>query len=74
MGGSAWWRVVGRARRARAVAACGRPDAAAGRRAGRGAAASGPVGSAVRLSALRRDDRYRDTFLREFDSLTPENE
>ena len=31
-------------------------------------------GSAVRLSALRRDTRYRDTFLREFDSLTPENE
>jgi endo-1,4-beta-xylanase len=31
-------------------------------------------GAAVRLSALRRDPRYRDTFLREFDSLTPENE
>jgi endo-1,4-beta-xylanase len=31
-------------------------------------------GAAVRLSALRRDTRYRDTFLREFDSLTPENE
>jgi len=33
-----------------------------------------PQGSAVRLSALRTDARYRDTFLREFDSLTPENE
>ncbi len=32
-----------------------------------------PLGSAVRLSALREDTRYRDTFLREFDSLTPEN-
>src|SRR3954451_21427448 len=33
-----------------------------------------PQGAAVRLSALRADARYRDTFLREFDSLTPENE
>ena len=33
-----------------------------------------PQGSAVRLSDLRTDGRYRDTFLREFDSLTPENE
>jgi len=33
-----------------------------------------PQGSAVRLSDLRTDVRYRDTFLREFDSLTPENE
>jgi endo-1,4-beta-xylanase len=33
-----------------------------------------PQGAAVRLSALRDDTRYRDTFLREFDSLTPENE
>ncbi len=33
-----------------------------------------PLGSAVRLSALRGDPRYRDTFLREFASLTPENE
>ena len=33
-----------------------------------------PQGSAVRLSALGNDARYRDTFLREFDSLTPENE
>ncbi len=32
-----------------------------------------PQGSAVRWSALRNDARYRDTFLREFDSLTPEN-
>ena len=32
-----------------------------------------PQGSAVRLAALRDDQRYRDTFLREFDSLTPEN-
>ena len=32
-----------------------------------------PQGGAVRLSALRDDTRYRDTFLREFDSLTPEN-
>jgi endo-1,4-beta-xylanase len=32
-----------------------------------------PQGTAVRLSALRDDARYRDTFLREFDSLTPEN-
>src|SRR3954451_24769055 len=31
-------------------------------------------GAAVRVSALRADARYRDTFLREFDSLTPENE
>jgi endo-1,4-beta-xylanase len=31
-------------------------------------------GAAVRLDALRRDTRYRDTFLREFDALTPENE
>jgi endo-1,4-beta-xylanase len=33
-----------------------------------------PQGAAVRLSALREDTRYRDTFLREFDALTPENE
>jgi endo-1,4-beta-xylanase len=33
-----------------------------------------PQGTAVRLAALRNDARYRDTFLREFDSLTPENE
>jgi len=33
-----------------------------------------PLGSAVRLASLRDDERYRDTFLREFDSLTPENE
>jgi endo-1,4-beta-xylanase len=33
-----------------------------------------PVGSAVRLSSLRGGGRYRATFLREFDSLTPENE
>jgi endo-1,4-beta-xylanase len=31
-------------------------------------------GTAVRLDALRRDPAYRDTFLREFDALTPENE
>jgi endo-1,4-beta-xylanase len=31
-------------------------------------------GAAVRIDALRRDTRYRDTFLREFDALTPENE
>lgn len=33
-----------------------------------------PQGTAVRLSALRGDSSYRDTFVREFDSLTPENE
>ncbi|MEA2144064.1 MAG: endo,4-beta-xylanase [Solirubrobacteraceae bacterium] len=33
-----------------------------------------PQGTAVRLPALRNDTRYRETFLREFDSLTPENE
>jgi endo-1,4-beta-xylanase len=33
-----------------------------------------PQGTALRLSALRGGDRYRDTFLREFDSMTPENE
>ncbi len=33
-----------------------------------------PQGAAVRLSALRGDSAYRDTFVREFDSLTPENE
>jgi endo-1,4-beta-xylanase len=33
-----------------------------------------PQGTALRLSAVRNDTRYRDTFLREFDSLTPENE
>lgn len=33
-----------------------------------------PIGSAVRLSALDGDPRYRDTFLPDFDSLTPENE
>ena len=33
-----------------------------------------PVGSAVRLDALSSSERYRSTFLREFDSLTPENE
>lgn len=33
-----------------------------------------PQGTAVRLSALQSGKRYRDTFLREFDSLTPENE
>ncbi len=32
-----------------------------------------PLGGAVRLAALRNDTRYRDLFLREFDSLTPEN-
>ncbi len=32
-----------------------------------------PLGTAVRFSALQSDPRYRDTFLREFDSLTPEN-
>jgi endo-1,4-beta-xylanase len=31
-------------------------------------------GAAVRISMLRRDAGYRDTFLREFDALTPENE
>jgi len=30
-----------------------------------------PQGTAVRLSALREDSRYRDTFVREFGSLTP---
>ncbi|MEA2218504.1 MAG: endo,4-beta-xylanase [Solirubrobacteraceae bacterium] len=33
-----------------------------------------PQGTAVRLQNLRSDARYRATFLREFDSLTPENE
>ncbi len=33
-----------------------------------------PQGAAVRVSALRSDTAYRDTFIREFDSLTPENE
>ncbi len=33
-----------------------------------------PVGSAVRLDTLQANARYRDTFLREFDSLTAENE
>ena len=33
-----------------------------------------PIGSAVRLATLSGDARYRDTFLREFDALTPENE
>ena len=33
-----------------------------------------PQGSAIRLAAVRNDAGYRDTFLREFDSLTPENE
>lgn len=33
-----------------------------------------PQGTAVRLSALQGGDRYRNTFLREFDSMTPENE
>ncbi len=33
-----------------------------------------PLGSAVRLPTFDGDARYRDTFLREFDSLTPENE
>ncbi len=31
-------------------------------------------GTALRLDPLRRDSSYRDTFLREFDQLTPENE
>jgi endo-1,4-beta-xylanase len=31
-------------------------------------------GTALRLETLRRDTRYRDLFLREFDALTPENE
>ncbi|MEA2224059.1 MAG: endo,4-beta-xylanase [Solirubrobacteraceae bacterium] len=39
-----------------------------------GALRAVPQGTAVRLAALRNDARYRDTFLREFDSLTPENE
>lgn len=33
-----------------------------------------PLGTAVRLSALRSGGDYPDTFLREFDSLTAENE
>lgn len=33
-----------------------------------------PLGSAVRLDTLASNERYRSTFLREFDSLTPENE
>jgi endo-1,4-beta-xylanase len=33
-----------------------------------------PLGAAVRLAPLRTGERYRETFLREFDSLTPENE
>jgi endo-1,4-beta-xylanase len=33
-----------------------------------------PVGAAVRWSDVRDAGAYRDTFLREFDSLTPENE
>jgi endo-1,4-beta-xylanase len=33
-----------------------------------------PVGSAVRLDTLQSNARYRSTFVREFDSLTPENE
>ena len=33
-----------------------------------------PQGTAVRLSALNGDPRYRSTFLSQFDSLTPENE
>ncbi|HEX4365032.1 MAG TPA: endo-1,4-beta-xylanase [Solirubrobacteraceae bacterium] len=33
-----------------------------------------PQGTAVRLSALQGDPRYRSTFLNQFDSLTPENE
>ncbi len=32
------------------------------------------LGTALRLDALRGDERYRETFLREFDQLTPENE
>jgi endo-1,4-beta-xylanase len=33
-----------------------------------------PLGAAVRLAPLRKGGSYRATFLREFDSLTPENE
>ena len=33
-----------------------------------------PLGSAVRLSTLQSNEPYRDTFVREFDSMTPENE
>ena len=33
-----------------------------------------PLGAAVRLTPLRNGGRYRATFLREFDSLTAENE
>ncbi|MGH2944196.1 MAG: endo-1,4-beta-xylanase, partial [Solirubrobacteraceae bacterium] len=33
-----------------------------------------PVGTAVRLAELQRDALYRDTFLSDFDALTPENE
>jgi endo-1,4-beta-xylanase len=40
----------------------------------RGVLRAVPQGTALRLSALRGGDRYRDTFLREFDSMTPENE
>lgn len=39
----------------------------------RGALRTVPQGTAVRLSALQGDDRYRRTFLRQFDSMTPEN-
>jgi endo-1,4-beta-xylanase len=32
------------------------------------------LGAAVRLDVLRRDERYRDVFTREYDALTAENE
>jgi endo-1,4-beta-xylanase len=32
------------------------------------------LGTAVRLDALQRDERYRDVFLREYGAMTPENE
>lgn len=61
--------------------AAGAADAAPGHRAAPRHVLSPPPppgrvlrGTALRLETLRRDSRYRDLFLREFDALTPENE
>lgn len=81
MAGRRWCAVAGIALALLAGPAAARSDAAPARRAAPAHTVTPPppprrvrLGAAVRLDALRRDTRYRETFLREFDGLTPENE
>lgn len=81
MAGCRWCAVAGVGLALLAGPAAARSDAAAGRQSTATHVVTPPPvlrrvsqGAAVRLGPLRSDARYRDTFLREFDSLTPENE